>query len=219
MAADQEIDRELLAERNSYLREVKSDLQDVENLILDLSLAEGASERKQRLARQIHTIKGVAGSYGLDLLSAAAHRMEDLLASENSPRLENNEFVDSLLAHNDQLAAIAKAYLVGDEPFLSEMRREYRKKPQAGQAKLVKGFNRVMIVEPSRATLQLCIRVYSKSLARPMSHQWRTVTKRWDGCSRKSSMRLSLPSRCRRSTDNRCLQWCARFPARTWRNR
>lgn len=159
--ADQEIDGELLAERNSYLREMKSDLQDVENLILDLSLAEGASERKQKLARQIHTIKGVAGSYGLHLLSAAAHRMEDLLASENPPQLENNEFVDRLLAHNDQLAAIAKAYLVGDEPFLNDMRREYpeRKKPQAAEAKLARGFNRVMIVEPSRATLQLCIRV------------------------------------------------------------
>jgi CheY-like chemotaxis protein len=161
MAADRKIDAELLAERNSYLREMKSDLQDVENLILDLSLADGASERKQRLARQIHTIKGVAGSYGLDCLSAAAHRMEDLLAGENRPHLENNEFVDSLLAYSDQLAAIAKAYLVGDERFLNDMRREYRvrKKAQAAEAKLAKGFNRVMIVEPSRATLQLCIRV------------------------------------------------------------
>ena len=161
MAADQEIDGDLLAERNSYLREMKPDLQDIENLILDLSVAEGASERKQRLARQIHTIKGVAGSYGLDLLSAAAHRMEDLLAGEKPPQLETNEFIDSLLAHNDQLAAIAKAYLVGDEPFLNDMRREYRerKKPQTAEAKLARGFNRVMIVEPSRATLQLCIRV------------------------------------------------------------
>jgi CheY-like chemotaxis protein len=161
MAADQKIDAELLAERNSYLREMKSDLQDIENLILDLSLASGAAERKQKLARQIHTIKGVAGSYGLDLMSAAAHRMEDLLAGENSSQIENNKFVDSLLAHNDQLAAIARAYLVGDERFLNDMRREYhvRKKPQAAEARLAKGFNRVMIVEPSRATLQLCIGV------------------------------------------------------------
>ncbi|HEY2919590.1 MAG TPA: response regulator [Candidatus Binatia bacterium] len=161
MAADQKIDAELLAERNSYLREMKSDLQDIENLILDLSLASGAAERKQKLARQIHTIKGVAGSYGLDLMSAAAHRMEHLLAGENPSQIENNKFVDSLLAHNDQLAAIARAYLVGDERFLNDMRREYhvRKKPQAAEARLAKGFNRVMIVEPSRATLQLCIGV------------------------------------------------------------
>jgi CheY-like chemotaxis protein/HPt (histidine-containing phosphotransfer) domain-containing protein len=160
MAADREIDAELLTERNSYLREMKADLQDIENLILDLSVANGAAERKQKLARQIHTIKGVAGSYGLDLMSAAAHRMEDLLA-ENPSQIENNKFVDSLLAYNDQLAAIAKAYLAGDARFLNDMRREYheRKKPQAAEARLAKRFNRVMIVEPSRATLQLCIRV------------------------------------------------------------
>jgi CheY-like chemotaxis protein/HPt (histidine-containing phosphotransfer) domain-containing protein len=161
MAADREIDAELHAERNSYLREMKSDLQDIENLILDLSLASGAAERKQKLARQIHTIKGVAGSYGLDLISAVAHHMEDLLAGKNPSQIENNKFVDGLLAHNDQLAAIAKAYLAGDERFLNDMRREYheRKKPQAAEAKLARGLNRVMIVEPSRATLQLCIRV------------------------------------------------------------
>jgi CheY-like chemotaxis protein/HPt (histidine-containing phosphotransfer) domain-containing protein len=161
MATDQEIDGDLLAERNSYLREMKSDLQDVENLILDLSLAEGASERKQRLARQIHTIKGVAGSYGLDLLSAAAHRMEDLLAGENPPQLENNKFVDRLLAHNDQLAAIGKAYLHGDERFLDELRREYheQKKSQAPETMLAKASSRVLVVEPSVATLQLCVRV------------------------------------------------------------
>jgi CheY-like chemotaxis protein len=161
MAADREIDAELLAERNSYLREMQSDLQDIESLILDLSLANGAAERKQKLARKIHTIKGVAGSYGLDLMSAAAHRMEDLLAGANPSLMENNKFVDSLLAHNDQLAAIAKAYLVGDERFLNDMRREYHEpsKPQAAEAKLARGFNRVMIVEPSLAALQLCMGV------------------------------------------------------------
>jgi CheY-like chemotaxis protein len=161
MATNHQIDAEILAERNSYLREIKGDLQDIENLILDLSVADGTSERKQALARKIHTIKGVAGSYGLDLISAAAHRMEDFLASENLPPTENSKFIDSLLTHNDQLAAIAKAYLQGDERLLNDLRSKHqeRKNPQAPEAKLGRAFSRVLIVEPSLATLQLCITV------------------------------------------------------------
>jgi len=161
MTADQEIAAELLAERNSYLREMTSDLQDVENLIVDLSLADGAAERKQQIARKIHTIKGVAGSYGLDLISAAAHRMEDLLASENSPNSMSDKFIDGLLGQNDQLAAIAKAYLCDNEPFLNDVRRTLERfaKPESSSAKPAQAFSRMLIVEPSLATLKLCTRV------------------------------------------------------------
>jgi two-component system OmpR family response regulator len=161
MTADQEIARELLAGRNSYLREITSDLQDVEHLILDLSLSDGAAERKQRIARQIHTIKGVAGSYGLDLISAAAHRMEDLLASENSLNSKSDKFIDGLLGQNDQLVAIAKAYLGDNEPFLNDVRRTLERfaEPEISSAKPAQAFNRVLIVEPSLATLKLCTRV------------------------------------------------------------
>lgn len=161
MTADQEIAEELLAERNSYLREMTSDLQDVENLIVDLSLADGAAERKQQIARQIHTIKGVAGSYGLDLISAAAHRMEDLLASENSPNSMSDKFIDGLLGQNDQLAAIAKAYLCDNELFLNDVRRTLERfaKPESSSAKPAQAFSRMLIVEPSLATLKLCTRV------------------------------------------------------------
>ena len=161
MTADQEIAAELLAERNSYLREMTSDLQDVENLIVDLSLADGAAERKQQIARQIHTIKGVAGSYGLDLISAAAHRMEDLLAGENSPNGKSDKFIDGLLGQNDQLAAIAKAYLCDNKPFLNDVRRTFERfaKPETSSAKPAQAFSRVLIVEPSLATRKLCTRV------------------------------------------------------------
>jgi CheY-like chemotaxis protein/HPt (histidine-containing phosphotransfer) domain-containing protein len=160
MTADQPIDAELLAERNAYLREMTADLQEVENLILDLPAVEGAAERKRQIARQIHTIKGVAGSYGMDLLSLAAHRIEDLLASADSPPCKSDPWIDRLLDQKDQLAAIAKAYLQSDEAFLLEVRSRFE------QARLPRGataaprpFERVLIVEPSLATLRLCTRV------------------------------------------------------------
>ena len=72
---EEEYDAELVAERNSYLRDLKPKLTETESLILDLSDAKGRAENTRPLARQIHTIKGTAGSLGLDLLSCAAHRM------------------------------------------------------------------------------------------------------------------------------------------------
>src|SRR6266576_5743834 len=120
---EEKFDAELAAERDSYLRELLSNLEEIETVILDLSGTDKETEQTRMLARQIHTIKGTAGSLGLDLLSCAAHRMEDLFVRQQREQENNETFVDRLLAQNDLLAAIAAAYLAGDEQSLCEVRR------------------------------------------------------------------------------------------------
>jgi len=162
-ALDQDFEGDLDGERTAYLRELTTTLEEVEGLVLELGDANAAADPMRALARQIHTIKGTAGSLGLDLLSLSAHRMEDLLAGRSLDRNGDEEFIDCLLAQNDLLASIAKAYLDKNTRALEEARgrlepssaapcREPDKKPGI-EAPL----KRVLIVEPSAAALQFCV--------------------------------------------------------------
>jgi chemotaxis protein histidine kinase CheA len=92
---EEEFDLELAAERDSYLRELLSNLEELETVILDLSAIDNETEQTRVLTRQIHTIKGTAGSLGLDLLSAAAHRMEDLFADQRRRKNSEEKFIDN----------------------------------------------------------------------------------------------------------------------------
>jgi len=158
---EEKFDAELAAERDSYLRELLSNLEELETVILDLSVTDKETEQTRMLARQIHTIKGTAGSLGLDLLSAAAHRMEDLFADPRRRENTNEKFIDQLLAQNDLLASIAEAYLDDNERFLDDVRSQLGETAPATPAAATetKCFDRILIVEPSAATLQFCIKI------------------------------------------------------------
>ena len=148
---EEKFDAELAAERDSYLRELLSNLEELETVILDLSGTDKETEQTRMLARQIHTIKGTAGSLGLDLLSAAAHRMEDLFADPRRRENTNEKFIDQLLAQNDLLASIAEAYLDDNERFLDDVRSQLGETAPATPAAATetKCLNRILIVEPS----------------------------------------------------------------------
>ena len=161
--ADQDFEGDLDGERTAYLRELTTTLEEVEGLVLELGDAAGAAGPERALARQIHTIKGTAGSLGLDLLSLAAHRMEDLLAGRPLDQHRDEKFIDRLLAQNDRLGSIAKAYLKKNSCALDEARRELgldstapRREPDTS-ANSGAALKRVLIVEPSAAALQFCV--------------------------------------------------------------
>jgi CheY-like chemotaxis protein/HPt (histidine-containing phosphotransfer) domain-containing protein len=161
---EEEYDAELVAERNSYLHELKSTLAEIESLILALSSTESRTDYTGPLTRQIHTIKGTAGSLGLDLLSFAAHRMEDLFVRQQQEQENNETFIDSLLAQNDLLAAIAAAYLAGDEQSLCEVRRRLAETTRSSSAVARDDvrLKRVLIVETSSVTLQFCVKILNE---------------------------------------------------------
>jgi len=162
-APDPDFENDLDGERTAYLRELKSTIEEVEGIVLELADAAGAADRARALARQIHTIKGTAGSLGLDLLSLAAHRMEDLLAARplDGERVEN--FIDRLLAQNDLLGSIARAYVEKNRNALEEARRQLEPAPAAARSQADRDAESdallrcVLIVEPSVAAQQFCV--------------------------------------------------------------
>jgi CheY-like chemotaxis protein/HPt (histidine-containing phosphotransfer) domain-containing protein len=162
-ALDQDFEGDLDGERTAYLRELTTTLEEVEALVLELGDADGAAGPVRALARQIHTIKGTAGSLGLDLLSLTAHRMEDLLAERPPDQKSDEKFIDRLLAQNDLLGSIAKAYLDKNTRALEEARCRLEpssaapcRPPDRNLTPEVR-LKRVLIVEPSVAALQFCV--------------------------------------------------------------
>ena len=156
------MDGALVKERNGYLHELKSALEEVELLILRLPYKAHGDECKHQLLRQIHTIKGVAGSYGMELIAQAAHRVEDLLVGEIGAVEGQKNYIDQLLAQNDRLVAFSEAYLCGDSATLHQAGCFYDGKKAGGlDTAGRRDLDRVLIVEPSAATLQLCIQVLS----------------------------------------------------------
>ncbi len=162
-APDPDLESDLDGERAAYLRELRSTLEEVESLVLEWADPAGASERARALARQIHTIKGTAGSLGLELLSLAAHRMEDLLAGRPLAGDGVEKFIDRLLAQNDLIGAIARAYLEKNRCALEEARRRLEPAAAAArphpdhEAQSGAPLKRVLIVETSAAALQFCV--------------------------------------------------------------
>jgi CheY-like chemotaxis protein/HPt (histidine-containing phosphotransfer) domain-containing protein len=163
IASDHEIDSALMMERQAYLHELKSALEEVEFLILRLSNPTDGDETTRQLSRHIHTIKGVAGSYGLELIARAAHHMEDLLAGGHLPVNLDRDLVDRLLVQNDRLTALTDGYLRGDPQTLNEARCSCASAKRATfDSESEKNCRRVLIVEPSAATLQLCVNVLDR---------------------------------------------------------
>lgn len=159
------IDAESLTERNTYLRELGTDLEEIESLILGLSDPAVAAERKRKLARDVHSMKSVAGSYGLELISLAAHRMEDDLAIQEIVNDEKEKYVDRLLKHKDRLAQLVEAYVRNDNQALADMQLMYARaadEPVAKPGDAPRSFSRVLVVDTSRATLKVCVGVLNE---------------------------------------------------------
>lgn len=158
-AADgHELDGALAEEREVYLHELATALEEIEILILRIHDAAEGEESKGRLLRQIHSIKGIAGSYGLERVAQAAHDMEDLLDDRRFAANLNGDRIDRLLAQNDRLKALAQAYLHEDaEADRSRASDSAASAIFSGAVK--RRIDRVLVVESSAATLQLCTQV------------------------------------------------------------
>ncbi len=159
-------DAELLAKRNTSLRELGADLDTIEGLILALADPTVAVERGRRLARIAHSIKGIAGRYGLDLISVAVHRMEDDMAIQDLVDGENDKYVERMLKHKERLVKLVEAYFNDDQQVLADMQPIFARAPAAPalepDAAEAASWFRVLLVDSSRATLKVCVDVLNE---------------------------------------------------------
>jgi len=96
----------------------------LENVTDDILKAESNSEDKELLNsifRNVHTIKGSAGSFDLGEVSDFAHHLEGLLDSLREGEIEiNADIVDAVLEGADTINKMISVYEKGEKPILNE---------------------------------------------------------------------------------------------------
>lgn len=73
------VERLIAGLRQNYLAELPEKFDEIENVILKLDKASSFAEAFVDLYRQIHSLKGTSGTFGLTLLSNICHQFEDAL--------------------------------------------------------------------------------------------------------------------------------------------
>ncbi len=71
----------LAALRENYLRDLPSYIDDIEQVLLDLERGGFQLDLCRDLYRQVHTLKGSGGTYGMSFISDICHPLEDLLSN------------------------------------------------------------------------------------------------------------------------------------------
>ena len=142
--------------RESYLHDLPEKLDRLESLLLAAGKTTDADgERFADFYRQVHSLKGSGGTYGMHGLSTVCHQLEDFLnlRAGNPPRLDA-ALAAPALRHVDLLRLVASAAVAGHNNF-ETVERELA----ALRAELFPHTLKALVVLSSRTTRELCIQL------------------------------------------------------------
>ena len=95
--------------KNGFLAELPDRLNTFEQLLLESAESEDPMEATQTLCREVHSVKGTAGTHGLPIISSICHHFEDQL------QLFSDNYVSHCLRYIDLLRETNEIAL-GDAP-------------------------------------------------------------------------------------------------------
>lgn len=99
-----------------FFEESQEHLDEMEQLLLDLDVADPDSEMLNSIFRAAHSIKGGSGIFGFDALASVTHIMESLLDKIRQGKMViTTDMVDLFLNSVDELKGILHSYRTGDE--------------------------------------------------------------------------------------------------------
>ncbi|MEN0039455.1 MAG: chemotaxis protein CheW [Cellvibrio sp.] len=99
-----------------FFEESQEHLDEMEQLLLDLDLADPDIEMLNSIFRAAHSIKGGSGIFGFDALAGVTHIMESLLDKIRQGTMAiTSEMVDLFLGSVDQLKEILRCYRTNDQ--------------------------------------------------------------------------------------------------------
>lgn len=102
----------------SYLVELPERINELEQLVLGLSRAGEFVQRFEELYRKTHSLKGSAGTYGIPIVSAICHQLEETLNTvTGNADLVNDVFLDRCIAYLDLMQQAATAAARGQTVF------------------------------------------------------------------------------------------------------
>jgi chemotaxis protein histidine kinase CheA len=107
----------LAALRVNYLNDLLGHVDEIEGAVLDLDRIGFDAEIVQELFRRVHSLKGSAGTYGLNVVSDVCHPFEDLISDFlEQKQLTKQLFIDFSLRYIDLLHRVCNAYSNNEEP-------------------------------------------------------------------------------------------------------
>ena len=99
-----------------FFEESQEHLDEMEQFLLELDVANPDSEMLNSIFRAAHSIKGGSGIFGFDALASVTHIMESLLDKIRQGKMAiTTDMVDLFLSSVDQLKEILRCYRTGDE--------------------------------------------------------------------------------------------------------
>lgn len=151
-----EFARMLAQMRTAYLAELPQRLADTEALILEANKTADFAELYETLYRNVHSMKGSAGTHGLHIISAICHNLEDMLTEVSADQTKvNQDVISNWLAYLDLLDKARQQLEDGEENFadielaLDELRHT---SPEVKYTALM--------IEPSAMYAQMCEQVF-----------------------------------------------------------
>ena len=99
-----DIEKMLAELRLSYIAELPTRLEEIEQIVLSLKKTDSFTEDYQSIYRHIHSIKGSAGTHGLHIISTVCHVLEDkVIEVEGNQTLISDKFIEDVLSFIDLL--------------------------------------------------------------------------------------------------------------------
>jgi HPt (histidine-containing phosphotransfer) domain-containing protein len=83
--------------KQEYLEDLYEILKNMENLVTTLKNDDGSNDLFKELWREVHSLKGTAGSFGLKFVSMACHKWEDLMDVSDKSSKEDEVFFNKYL--------------------------------------------------------------------------------------------------------------------------
>lgn len=129
--------------RVEYLGQLPEKLASIESQILAWPAGSGVSTE---LVRDVHSLKGAAGTYGLGFVTEVCHRLEDHLA-EGSAGRDHQAYLDGLLGYVDLIGNYARSVAAGGD----RSGTSFAAALDALAAPAASAGVRVLIVEPAQS--------------------------------------------------------------------
>jgi len=135
--------------RASYINELPAKIDHIEQLILRHEDANLPTEISEQLYRDVHSLKGTAGTYGLQIITTICHHLEDQLGHFNKNYVETClHFIDLMRTATEVIASTSNPSFKEVEIQLYKLQKQLAKNKKLG-----------MIVDSSRlnAAMLTCL--------------------------------------------------------------
>ena len=146
--------------RNNYLAELPARLDELDNLIVSFRSADNKADVFESLYRDVHSIKGSAGTHTLHILTTICHDFEDQLNihEKNLSEVSKTD-IDIWLKYIDLLRN-AHTALINQETSFPTIESELEKLRKSNDNKIT---YRCLLVGPTKLQKQICETIFSKN--------------------------------------------------------